>query len=87
MSIKNEDRHGMSSLKHERVKAFDKLHIPPGIAYMLVGFPIVMFFASKYINEEEELSDLRERNTLLAMRKTQIKRDQGEDEDAVEVDK
>ena len=54
MSIRNEDRHGLANLQHERVKAFDKLHIPPIIIFLLIGLPIVYCFA--YITDKEEES-------------------------------
>ena len=75
MSIRNEDRHGLSNLVHERVKAFDKLHMPPWLVFLLIAFPLVFMYTNKLQLEEEELSDLRERNVLLAMRKTKRRRE------------
>ena len=40
MSIRMEDRHGLSNLKHERVKPLDKMHFPPWLAMLLVGMPL-----------------------------------------------
>ena len=75
MSIRNEDRHGLANLTHERTKAMDKLHMPPWLIFLLVAFPVCFLVADKMQHEEAELNDLRDRNVLMAMRKTQKRRD------------
>lgn len=55
MSIRNEDRHGLSNLKHEEVKALDKLHFPP-LLVMAMLLP-VLFFVIKVLDTEENLED------------------------------
>ena len=80
MSIKNEDRHGLANLSHERVKALDKMHFPPWLIFLLVAFPVCGLYFSRIQQEEEELYQLRDRNVLLAMRKTQQRQERGETE-------
>ena len=78
MSIRNEDRHGLSNLRHEEVKPFDKYHIPPLLIFFMV-MP-VFYYIVKIINSDEQLRDQQQRNLLLAMRKTQKAIEYGEDE-------
>ena len=44
MSIRNEDRHGMANLQHERVKPFDKYKVPPFVIFILVSIPLIYVF-------------------------------------------
>ena len=70
MSIRMEDRHGLSNLVHERVKALDKMHFPPWLAMLLIGFPLAAIILNTMSSEEEAIHSLRERSTLLAMKRT-----------------
>jgi len=45
MSIKNEDRHGLSNLLHERVKVLDKLHVPPLLIFAMFIVPAIVFIS------------------------------------------
>ena len=70
MSIKNEDRHGLANLQHERVKPFDKAHISPIAIIFIVLGPIAYFIVKKVSEDEESLNQLHQRNIMLAMKKT-----------------
>ena len=80
MSIRNEDRHGLANLQHDRVKPFDKYHIPPYLAFALVGIPLLLVMAQLADAEESSITELHQKNVLLAMKKTQEKVIYGEDE-------
>lgn len=84
MSIKNEDRHGMANLQHERVKALDKFHFPPWLLFVLCAIPLGGMYFSKLQLEEEELYKLRDRNVLLAVKKTQERKERGDDDESEE---
>ena len=70
MSIKNEDRHGIANLQHEKVKAFDKFHIPPLLVFALAGLPFLYLVVSKFVLEDDDMNKAHEKNLLLAVRKT-----------------
>jgi hypothetical protein len=58
MSIRNEDRHGLSNLKHDPVKILDRLHIPP---YILYFFALSIFggiVSSSANNEDANIENL-----------------------------
>lgn len=71
MSIKNEDRHGMANLAHEKVKAFDKFHIPPLLVFALAGVPFLYLIVSKLVLDDDDTTKAHEKNLLMAVRKTQ----------------
>ena len=50
MSIRNEDRHGMSNLMHERVKSLDKIHFPPYLIIGLFVVPVLVFVYSRVLS-------------------------------------
>lgn len=52
MSIKNEDRHGLKNLTHERVKPLDKAHIPPYVIFITLLLPFT-YYMSKFITDNE----------------------------------
>ena len=56
MSIKNEDRHGLANLQHERVKPLDKAHISPVTIIIIMLGPIAYFIVKGYSDNEESLS-------------------------------
>jgi len=56
MSIRNEDRHGLSNLQHERVKAFDKFHIPPWLVFALVLLPVSICLVVQFEIVDEEIN-------------------------------
>lgn len=80
MSIRNEDRHGMANLQHERVKSFDKFHVPPALVFLLVGCPVLVYLATHMNAEEESFERARQQNLLQAVRKTQKITEFGEEE-------
>jgi curved DNA-binding protein CbpA len=48
MSIRNEDRHGLSNLVHEETKIFDKIHFPPFLAIVIITIPVLMFLMNRH---------------------------------------
>ena len=80
MSIRNEDRHGLANLQHERVKALDKFQIPPVILFTLVFIPFSLFLATTYKSVDDENQKQHQQNILKAVRKTQNIIEYGEDE-------
>jgi len=80
MSIRNVDRHGLGNLKHEDVKPFDRLKVPPFLIYGIVFGALLYFAALFYENDELRLETLQKRNLLLAMKRTQEREGLGEDE-------
>ena len=80
MSIRNEDRHGLSNLQHERVKSFDKLHVPPFLIFLLVGIPVVYCFSVMQESDEDSSELMRKKALLKAVRKTQKITEYGEEE-------
>ena len=56
MSIKNEDRHGLANLMHERVKALDKAHISPIAIIILLLGPIAYLIMKGSTDSEESLT-------------------------------
>lgn len=53
MSIRNVDRHGLVNLTHDKVKALDRLKIPPYLLYAL--FLTCFFYLTAVYFENEEL--------------------------------
>jgi len=43
MSIRNEDRHGLSNLVHDEVKVLDRIHWPAWLVFMALGIPVSLF--------------------------------------------
>lgn len=68
MSIRNYDRHNMESLRHDTVKPFDRLKMPPWFLYLFV-FSLVASVATKYMNDKNlNFEALKRKNYLLAMK-------------------
>ena len=80
MSIRNEDRHGLSNLQHERVKTLDKLHFPPLLIFGVIVVPALVFIYQRVMLEDESIQKLQEKNLLLAVKKTQEIIEYGENE-------
>lgn len=80
MSIRNEDRHGIANLTHERVKLMDKLHIPPWLIFGFVVVPMMWFLHNQYRSTSDTAEIISRRNLLLAAKKTQQMMEYGEDE-------
>ncbi len=55
MSIRNEDRHGLANLTHERVKGLDKIHVPPYLIFGVIILPIIIFIYQRVIVEDEKI--------------------------------
>ena len=80
MSIRNEDRHGLSNLQHERVKAFDRFHIPPWLVFALVLLPVSICLAVQFELVDEEINKTHQKALLTAVKKSQKTIEYGEDE-------
>jgi hypothetical protein len=80
MSIRNVDRHGLENLKHDPVKALDRLKIPPYLLYALFMASFFYMSAIYFENEELQFDSLTRKNILLAMKKNQDKIEYGDDE-------
>jgi hypothetical protein len=52
MSIRNVDRHGLDNLRHDPVKPFDRLKIPPFVIYLFVFGGMIYMMATYYDNQE-----------------------------------
>ena len=70
----------MTNLQHDRVKALDRIHVPPFLIFGLFVVPALLFIYTRVTNDDESIQKLQERNMLLAMKKTQDAVEFGEDE-------
>ena len=70
MSLMNYDRHGMENLKHDKVKPFDRIKIPPVVLYGIFGCFILILLAKMLEDQEQSSEKLTRRSLLLAMRQT-----------------
>lgn len=73
MSLMNYDRHGMENLKHDHVKPFDRIKIPPVIIYGILCCFVLILLAKMLEDQEQTSEKLTRRSLLLAMRKSQQK--------------
>lgn len=80
MSIRNEDRHGLANLQHERVKAFDRFHMPPWLVFALVLVPTSICLAVQFELVDEEINKSHQKALLTAVKKTQKQIEYGDDE-------
>lgn len=58
MSIRNEDRHGIANLQHERVKPLDKYHTPPWFLIVLVVIPLGYWIYDNTKDDENSIENL-----------------------------
>ena len=73
MSVMNYDRHGMDSLKHDKVKALDRVKIPPVLIFGVAGLTIASIYSQFQGDKEMDTEALLKKNTLLAMKSEQNK--------------
>jgi hypothetical protein len=58
MSVRNNDRHGLSNLAHEGTKATDRIKVPPAVMYIFALLIIIIINFRKYTNDELNLEKL-----------------------------
>ena len=71
MSIRNEDRHGLGNLTHEPVKLFDKIKWVKILMFSFVFCNFIRIVTGYMQTYNDLYVKTRQRNMLLAVRKTQ----------------
>ena len=71
MSVMNYDRHGMENLRHDPVKPFDRIKMPPAFLYLFFMFLFGMMYDQRRQSQELDITLITTKNMLLAMKEGQ----------------